>query len=124
LVKLFNPALKEQGYHNLITVWWNAQLDFLAYAVHDGQKIRTWSEADLQAFFTPDFMRREWFPEPMKTQATAHTPEEFFLRPHLFPEKFPKERNVVLPPDLTARIQAQNAAGHVVFEVDSPTNAE
>ncbi len=124
LVKLFNPALEEQGYHNLITVWWNAQLDFLAYAVHDGQKIRTWSEADLQAFFTPDFMRREWFPEPMKTQATAHTPKEFFLRPHLSPEKFPEERNVVLPPDLTARIQAQNAAGHVVFETSSAAGTE
>ena len=37
LATLLNPALKEHGYHNIITVWWNAQLDFLAYAVHDGQ---------------------------------------------------------------------------------------
>lgn len=28
--------------------------------------------------------------------------------------------SVVLPPDLSARIQAQNAAGHVVFTVSSP----
>lgn len=120
LVKLFNPELKERGYHNLITVWWNAQLDFLAYAVHDGQQLRQWSAKDLAAFFTPDFMRREWFPVPMKTQATAHAPEEFFLRPHLYAEKFPEERHITLPADLAARIAAQNAAGHVVFTVSSP----
>lgn len=115
LAKLFNPELRERGYHNLITVWWNVQLDFLAYAVHDGQQVRKWSDKDLEVFFNPDFMRRVWFPVPLKTQATASTPEEFFLRPQLYTEKFPDERRIELPADLDARIQAQEAAKRIVF---------
>jgi hypothetical protein len=115
LAKLLNPDLKERGYHNIITVWWNAQLDFFAYAVHDGQQRRQWSEKDKEVFFNPDFMRRVWFPVPMKTQSTVRSPEEFFLRPRLYREKFPQERKIVLPAELEARIQAQEAAGRIVF---------
>ncbi len=115
LARLFNPKLGERGYHNLITVWWNVQLDFLAYAVHDGQRLREWSPKDQEVFFNPDFMRRVWFPVPMKTLATVRSPEEFFLRPHLYRDKFPQERKIKLPADLEARIEAQNAMGHIVF---------
>jgi hypothetical protein len=117
IADLLNPALKERGYHNIIALWWNAPLDFLSYAVHDGQLLRKWSEKDLETFFNPDFMRRVWFPMPMKTQATVHTPEEFFLRPRLLKEKFPQERHITLPAELEARIAAQDAAGHIVFTV-------
>lgn len=51
----------------------------------------------------------------MKTQATIRRPEEYFLRPHLYREKFPDERKLVISPDVEARIQAQNAAGRWVF---------
>ena len=117
LAKLLNPELRERGYHNIITLWWNAQLDFLAYAVHDGQQLRKWSEKDKEVFFNPDFMRRVWFPVPMKTRAAARSPEEFFLRPRLYRDKFPQERNIVLPADLEARIRAHEAAVHFVFTV-------
>ena len=120
--ELLNPDLGERGYHNLITVWWNAQLDFFAYAVHDGQRRRQWSEKDKEVFFNPDFMRRVWFPVPMKTQAEVRSPEEFFLRPRLYRDKFPQERKVVFPAEVEARVQAQEAAGHIVFT--APNGAE
>ena len=60
-------------------------------------------------------MRRGWFPVPLKTQAGVSTPEEFYLRPHLYRDKFPTERTIRLPATLEARIKAQNEAGHIVF---------
>jgi uncharacterized protein DUF1329 len=123
IAKLDNPELKERGYQNLITIWWNAQLDFLSYGVHDGHHTRKWTAKDEETYFNPDFMRRVWFPLPMKTQATVRVPEDFFLRPHLFREKFPEERKIIVTPEVEARIQAQDAAGHVVF-TESPTNGQ
>ena len=51
----------------------------------------------------------------MKTQATVRVPEDFFLRPHLYRDKFPEERTIIIAPEVEARIQAQDAAGHLVF---------
>jgi hypothetical protein len=51
----------------------------------------------------------------MKTQATVRVPEDFFLRPHLSRDKFPEERKIIIGPEVDARIQAQDAAGHLVF---------
>ena len=42
--------------------------------------------------------------------------ETFFLRPALYREKFPQERQIVLSPQLEARIRAQEAAGQLIFE--------
>jgi Protein of unknown function (DUF1329) len=104
LAALLNPDLKERGYHNVITIWWNAQLDFLAYGVHDGHRRRQWSEKDKETYFNPDFMRRVWFPIPIKTQAAVRVPEDFFLRPRLDRDKFPEERKLILAPEVEARI--------------------
>ena len=114
--KIMNPDLGNRGYHNLIAVWWDAQQDFYGYSVHDAMNVKSWSQEDLDVFFSPDFMRRGWFPEPLKTQAAISSPEEFFLRPYLYKDKFPEARNFQLPADLEARIRAQNAAGQIVFE--------
>ena len=43
-------------------------------------------------FFSPDFLRRVWFVAPLKSQATVPDPDTFFLRPALYREKFPQER--------------------------------
>lgn len=51
----------------------------------------------------------------MKTQATVRRPEECFLRPHLYREKFPEERKLIISPEVEARIQAQDTAGRWVF---------
>jgi uncharacterized protein DUF1329 len=115
IAALYNPNLKERGYHNLVTVWWNVQLDFLAFSVHDGHRHHEWTEKDQEVYFNPDFMRRVWFPIPMKTQATVRRPEEGFLRPHLYREKFPNERKFTLTPEVEARINAQDAAGRLIF---------
>ena len=46
-----------------------------------------------------------------------NTPDEFYLRPLLYPDKFPHDRTVAPAPEVAARIRAQEAAGHLVFEV-------
>ena len=89
VAKLMNPRLKERGYHNLITLWWDPQQDFYSYGIHDAMQLKEWSQADKDVFFSPDFMRRTWFPAPLKTQAGISLPEEFFLRPQLHRDKFP-----------------------------------
>ena len=108
-------VLGERGYHNLIAVWWDAQADYYGYTLHDAMQVKDWSQKDVDVFFSPDFMRRGWFPTPLKTQAIIRTPEEFFLRPHLYKDKFPEERNLQLSPTIEARIRAQDAAGQIVF---------
>ena len=77
--------------------------------------LRQWTEKDKEIYFTPDFMRRVWFPVPMKTLATIHVPEDFFLRPHLSLEKFPEDRKLIIAPEVEARIKTQDEAGQVVF---------
>ena len=115
LAALMNPRLKERGYHNLITLWWDPQQDFYSYGIHDAQEMRAWTQEDKDVFFNPDFMRRTWFPAPLKTQSGVRTPEEFFLRPHLYRDKFPQERKILLSDILEERIKAQEAAGYIVF---------
>ena len=115
ITQMMNPNLGDRGYHNLIAVWWDAQEDYYGYTVHDAMQVKDWSQKDVDVFFSPDFMRRGWFPAPLKTQAIIRTPEEFFLRPHLYKDKFPEERNLQLSPAIEARIRAQDAAGQIVF---------
>ena len=38
-----------------------------------------------------------------------------FLRPRLYRDKLPEKRKIVIPPEVDARIQAQDAAGRLVF---------
>jgi hypothetical protein len=47
---------------------------------------------------------------------SLNSPEEFFLRPALELGKFPIERKIQLSPELTARIEAQEREGRLVFE--------
>jgi hypothetical protein len=109
-----NPALGDHGYAVLFDLWWDMSIDLLSASVH-GILLRTWSEADRKIFFSPGFMRREWFLEPPKSTMVLNSPEEFYLRPTLEGEKFPQERKVVLSPELAARIEAQEREGRLVF---------
>jgi hypothetical protein len=47
----------------------------------------------------------------------VNRPEEFFLRPGLESGKFPEQRPVQLSSELMARLQAQDEAGRLVFEM-------
>jgi len=113
---LVTPELGNKGYEAHIFLSWDIGQDLLSYDVHDAFRLQTWSTADQQVFFSPDFLRRVWFVAPLKSQATVPTPETFFLRPALYRDKFPQERQIVLSPQLEARIRAQEAAGRLVFE--------
>jgi hypothetical protein len=69
-------------------------------------------------------MRRQWLIEPLKSQIRIESPDQFFLRPHLYPDKFPGERNPTLPPVIEARYRAQETAGKLIFETGGKALAE
>lgn len=85
--------------------------NFRTYSAHDGHQLREWTAEDEKSFFNPDFLRRVWFISAIKSQADVDSPEEFFLCPALFADKFPDERKIEIAPDLRARIDAQEKLG-------------
>jgi hypothetical protein len=113
-----HPELGSRGYEGHFFLSWDLPQDLLSYDIHDAYRPQTWSAADRAVFFSPDFLRRVWFVAPLKSQATVPDPAAFFLRPAVYQEKFPQERQVVLSPQLEARIRAQETAGQLVFEGD------
>ncbi len=115
VAEMRNPALKERGYGMMIDLYWDLTTDLMTYSVHDAHQLRQWTEQDRKAYFNPDFLRRVWFIGGVKSQSDIDSPEEFFLRPALYEDKFPDERKIELPSDLRARINAQEKAGRLVF---------
>ena len=121
--KLENPARKEFGYASHTSVYWDLPHDFLSYSQHDGHTVQQWTPEEQAMLFTPEFMRREWLYEPIKSQALIREPDHYFMRPRIDEGKFPSERKIVLSPELAARVQAQDSAGHLVFESAGATAA-
>lgn len=113
--ELESPARGEFGFAAHTTVYWNLEQDLISYSMHDGQAPREWTDEQKRTIFTPEFMRRRWLIDPIKSQAVVRDPEQFFLRPRLYPGKFPGERNWTVKPEIQARVDAQEAAGHLVF---------
>lgn len=113
---LENPARGEFGYSAQMSIYWDLPHDILTYSLHDGHRPYEWTAEEEAMLFTPEFMRRQWLYEPIKTQGLMKGPDEGFLRPLLYREKFPAARTIVIPPALEARVQAQEAAGRLVFE--------
>ena len=109
-----NPQLGERGYAVLFDQWWDIPLDLMTASIH-GIIREEWSEQDKQLFFSPGFMRREWFLQPPKSLMGLNSPDEFYLRPRLDVEKFPQDRKLDIPPELAARIAAQEREGKLVF---------
>jgi hypothetical protein len=124
LAKLENPALGPEGHTNLLTVYWDANLDLITYSLHDAHKIVEWTGAEKAVMFSADFMRRRWLKYRQRTLSLVDSPKEFYLRPSLEPGKWPEERRLELAPDLEARIRAQDAAGHLVFATSEENPAE
>lgn len=104
------------GYAAFNTVYWNITNDLISYSFHDAHRVHEWTEQEKAMIFTAEFMRRDWLVEPLKSQLLIEDPDEYFLRPHLDPEKFPAARNVSIPAALEARVRAQNDAGRLIFE--------
>ncbi|MBI3247101.1 MAG: DUF1329 domain-containing protein [Deltaproteobacteria bacterium] len=116
LAKLHNRAMGDKGYGILFNHYWDVTLDYMRYSVHDAHETRQWTEQDRDVFFNPGVLPRVWFFAPLKSQSEVLTPEQYFLRPLLEREKFPASRKIALSPELEAKIQAQEAAGHLVFQ--------
>ena len=114
--KLVNPELGDRGYAPFIHLYWDIAADILTYNIRDGIRPMEWSAADTLTYFSPDFMRRQWYLEPVRSYLGVERPEEFFLRPGLEPGKFPEQRQISLSPELMARLAAQDAAGRLVFD--------
>ena len=106
----------DKGYGILFNHYWDVTLDYMRYSVHDAHEIREWSEKDRDVFFNPGVLPRVWFFAPLKSQSEVLTPEEYFLRPTLERDKFPAARKITLAPEIEAKYQAQEAAGHLVFQ--------
>lgn len=109
-----NPQLGDHGYAVLFDLWWDMPIDLLSASIH-GILPRSWSEDDKKIFFSPGFMRREWFLEPPKSTMVLRSPDEFYLRPTLDKDKFPAERKIAIAPELEARIEVQEREGKLVF---------
>ena len=116
LAKQHNRAMGDKGYGILFNHYWDVPLDYMRYSVHDAHETRQWTEQDRDVFFNPGVLPRVWFFAPLKSQSEVLTPEQYFLRPLLEREKFPASRKIVLPSELEAKIHAQEAAGHLVFQ--------
>ena len=121
LTKLVHTALGERGYSPFIQVYWDMVADLLTYNMRDGIRLMHWSDADALTFFSPDFMRRQWYLTPIRSYLGVDRPEEFFLRPRLELGKFPEHRSIQLSTTLAERLQAQDAAGRLVFEGQTTT---
>lgn len=124
LAELQNPALGEFGYAAMMSTYWNVEYDLIGYSNHDAHTLHDWTPEEEQMIFNAEFMRRQWQVEPLKTQAIIGSPDEFLMRPHLYPEKFPDARNPTLPPEIDARYRAQEAAGKLVFETGAPSTSD
>ena len=112
-----NKTLAEGfGYSNNLTVYYDINQDILSYSLHDAVTVKEWSEEEL-AMFTPDFMRRRWLKYPQQSLALLDGPDQFYLRPHLMMERFPRERTIHLAEDVAARIAAQNNNGYLKFSM-------
>jgi len=116
IAKHHNQAMGDKGYGILFNHYWDVTLDYMRYSVHDAHEIREWSEKDRDVFFNPGVLPRVWFFAPLKSQSEVLTPEEYFLRPTLERDKFPAARKITLAPEIEAKYQAQEAAGHLVFQ--------
>jgi hypothetical protein len=124
LTKMVHSALGERGYSPFIQIYWDVALDILTYNIRDGVRLMKWSAADVLTYFSPDFMRRQWYLVPVRSYLGVNRPEEFFLRPSLELGKFPQQRSIALPAALADRIRAQDEAGQLVFsgQTDVPLN--
>jgi hypothetical protein len=121
MTTMFNPTLAERGYGPLLIVYWDIASDTLTYSVRDNHHLKQWTAEEQQFFFNPDFMRRQWYLDlTVKSQMDVVEPSQFYLRPSLDEGTFPNERPMQIPAEVTARVQAQEAAGRLVFEVNTP----
>lgn len=104
------------GYTPLIVLYWTTDIDLMTAAFHDYHKKMDWLADRWETYFSAEFLRRGWFLSSLKTRGDVPYPDQFYLRPLLHLDKFPAHRSISLAPEVMARVAAQEAAGHIVFE--------
>jgi hypothetical protein len=120
LTTMFNPALGDRGYGPMLITYWDIASDTLTYNIRDNHRLKQWAPEEQQFFFNPDFMRRNWYLDPtVKSQMEVAEPSQFYLRPSVDADKFPTERPMQIPPEVAERVRAQDAAGRLVFEMNT-----
>jgi hypothetical protein len=110
------PEDGRRGYTPLVVLYWAVDLDLMTAGFHDYHKKMNWLDGHEESYFNPEFLRRGWFLSPYKSRGEVQRPDQFYLRPLLYRDKFPEHRHLELTPQVTARVAAQEATGHVVFE--------
>ena len=105
------------GYTPLIVLYWTTDIDLMTAGFHDYHKKMNWLDDHWESYFSAEFLRRGWFLSPYKSRGDVPSPEQFYLRPLLYRDKFPEHRRIELAPEVEARVAAQEAAGRIVFEV-------
>jgi hypothetical protein len=110
------PEDGRRGYTPLVVLYWTVDLDLMTAAFHDYHKKMNWRDDHGESFFNPEFLRRGWFLSPYKSRGEVPRPDQFYLRPLLYHDKFPEHRHIELAPGVAARVAAQEADGHIVFE--------
>jgi Protein of unknown function (DUF1329) len=121
--EMANPDFGESGYAANTSLYWDLEHDIMSYSMHDEHTPHTWTSEQQAMLFTPEFMRRQWLVDALKSQTLIEDPEQYFLRPEIDREKFPQARKIVLTPELEYRVQAQETAGHLIFESAGATAA-
>ncbi len=106
------------GYTPLIVLYWATDIDLMTAAFHDYHKKVDWLADHWETYFSAEFLRRGWFLSSFKTRGDVPSPDQFYLRPLLYPDKFPAHRPISLAPEVMARVAAQEAAGRIVFETN------
>jgi len=112
-----HPEEGRLGYTPLVVVYWTVDIDLMTGAFHDFHRKMNWLEDHWESYFNPEFLRRGWVLSPYKSRGEVVRPEQFYLRPLLYLDKFPDHRPIALAPEVAARVAAQEAAEHLVFEV-------
>jgi hypothetical protein len=107
------------GYTPLIVLYWTTDIDLMTAGFHDYHKKMNWLNDHWESYFNAEFLRRGWVLSPYKSRGEVPSPDQFYLRPLLYPEKFPEHRRIELSAEVAARVAAQEAAGHIVFETNN-----
>lgn len=114
--------LKEKGkwgYSILIYLAWDLQNDHMSvnhYDFHRPPRTFEIEPEKPETYFRPNpvFMESEMLPVPLSTMVFSD-PEAFYLRPKLWPEKFPGSRRISLSEKTLRLIRAQNKERKLVF---------
>jgi hypothetical protein len=118
-----NPQLKERGYAGFLELSWDVPRDMMTASIHT-IILKDWSTEERQLFFQPESVHWQWSLPTLAQFPRLKSAEEFYLRPDLYLDKFPQERTIELSSELTARINAQEREGRLVFGRADTTPAD